>query len=748
MVKHIGVDMPLNDNQLLMLGAVLMAVSILMCWVAYQRMWRWRWWVYLAAYLPGYLGLQQLSVASFFQPIGEDAETVGVLWLSGGLLMGSLINAPWRLWPVYFAMTAAALTFSDLVLYGHEFPPDAPYPPWVISAGWTLAALLEGALGAASIRLILGRVPDLIRPRDLILFLLLCVLLATAVSAALGTLIYARVFVQTEFIKAWQVWWFSNALGTLAFAPVLVSWYHLIHEPLRPMSWRRRVEAAGLFTALVFVSLVCLGPLTLGGVAVLDFPYLVVPVLVWAALRFNAMTSGIATILTATIAVLTAKGSIAGWFGLAPEARGPFYVPGGTPADTVLPLQAFLLIMLGSMPVIVSLYRQRQRSEHEAVDVRGQLYEAQRLESVAQLAGGVAHDLNNLLAVISAYRAQVDERVGDDPGLQDALLAMDQATDHAASLSRSLLDLSRHDAVATGPIELAEALRHALKLYKPLIPRQVHIHTDTSTGQGLVVQGDSGQLQQVIINLLVNARDAMMPGGGRIEAWVRRSETMPDCAELGIRDQGKGIEPNQREHIFEPLFTTKPRGQGTGLGLSIVRSIVEEHGGTIRVESEPGAGTTFLIYLPLIDHARAQPPEAMFRTGVFVPERDLAPAAATEAVVHNRPEIRLLISDPQVRGAISADLAKRGWPIRACDQADPLQTHQDDASSRPAITVLDRQAFDDLDRDASAGLPVPMVLLAARAPDQTIDRPGVTTILMPFKIETLARQLEALRQTP
>ncbi|MFN3167831.1 MAG: ATP-binding protein [Phycisphaeraceae bacterium] len=741
----------MSEDRTLLISAGLMAFSIAVCAVAYHAQWRWRWWVYALAYLPGFAGVHQVSGASYFQPPGVDTETVGVFWLTSGLLMGTLLVAPWRLWPAYYAMSAAVTTVSDLALSSDAlFPSDMPLSRQALaSAGWTGAMLLEATIGAGGLRLVLKRVPDLFRPRDLVLFLVICVLGATSVGATLGGGVFVDVYPNAQYFKVWQVWWFSDLLGVLSFAPVMVAWYQLRHETTVTLTSKRGVEALALAACYAFVCLVCVGPLSLPIETVIESPYLVAPVLVWAALRFNTLVSSVLTIAAASFAVFTAKGSVAGWLGLSGAARGPFYVPPpeGTPADTVLPLQAFLLVTLLSIPLVVALYRQRQRVEQQAVDYRDQLFRAQRMESLAQLASGVAHDLNNLLAVIGAYRDQVEQRVGDDDDLAPALSAMDSATDHAATLARSLLDLSRHAPGQPGPIDPNALLTYAADICKPLLPGTIHLDLRPDPDLRRTIRGDRHQLHQVLLNLILNARDAMQPGGGTLTVRARQIGEPATEVELAVQDTGTGIAPQDLPHIFEPLFTTKPADHGTGLGLSIVRGIVEEHGGRVAVQTQPGRGTTFTVRLPLSQLASNTPTDSTINTGVFVapdhPARD--PQTPPPPPTRGSSPVLMLVGDAQVRGALTTELCQLGWqPVRYPTLPAWLAA-AGQRSGTDAVGLIDTRAIDDPDGLSNQPLPIPTLVICDPASAPGITAPHAVAFPMPFKIAQLTAALDRLR---
>ena len=238
---------------------------------------------------------------------------------------------------------------------------------------------------------------------------------------------------------------------------------------------------------------------------------------------------------------------------------------------------------------------------------------AQKLEAVGTLAGGVAHDFNNVLAAI---RASVDlTTLQLDPGspIREELREIAGMVDRGATLTRQLLTFSRRQVIEARPLALDELARNTLTMLARIIGADIHLELETST-EPCVVDADPGQLEQVLMNLCVNARDAM-PDGGQIALRVDRTAMDEDfCALhpwarpgefvcLTVADSGSGMSPETQARIFEPFFTTKEPGRGTGLGLAVVYGIVRQHGGMIHVYSEPDQGTTFRIYLPFADRA-------------------------------------------------------------------------------------------------------------------------------------------------
>jgi PAS domain S-box-containing protein len=244
------------------------------------------------------------------------------------------------------------------------------------------------------------------------------------------------------------------------------------------------------------------------------------------------------------------------------------------------------------------------RDVSDRAQLEAQLRQAQKLEAVGRLAGGVAHDFNNLLTAIGGYADYVLRGLNvNDPLRQDAL-EIKRAADRAAALTQQLLAFSRQQVLQARILDLGEVVGGVDGLLRRLIGEDVEL--EVAVAPGLTpVKADRGQLEQVIVNLALNARDAM-PAGGRLTIscdevdLLRRhgnAEAGPHIR-LVVSDTGHGFDEATRERLFEPFFTTKGPGEGTGLGLATVHGIVEQSGGTIDVWSEPGRGTTFTIYLP------------------------------------------------------------------------------------------------------------------------------------------------------
>jgi two-component system, cell cycle sensor histidine kinase and response regulator CckA len=275
-----------------------------------------------------------------------------------------------------------------------------------------------------------------------------------------------------------------------------------------------------------------------------------------------------------------------------------------------------------------------------------QLRQAQKMEAVGQLAGGVAHDFNNLLTVIGGYSEIARRRIGAGPGANE-LVEVERAAERASQLTRQLLAFSRQQVMDPVSLDLGEVVDGLLPMLRRLIGEDIEIAVLTEDGLPAVL-ADRSQIEQVIVNLAVNGRDAM-PTGGTLTVETR---VAGDDVCLAVTDTGVGMDRETLERVFEPFFTTKEVGQGTGLGLATVHGIVTQSGGRVHVYSEPDLGTSFKVYLPASDRATASAGHD---------DRDMAAdLGGTETV--------LLCEDEEgVRHLVEYVLTSNGYKVLATD---------------------------------------------------------------------------------
>jgi len=293
-----------------------------------------------------------------------------------------------------------------------------------------------------------------------------------------------------------------------------------------------------------------------------------------------------------------------------------------------------------------------------------QLRESQKMEAIGRLAGGVAHDFNNLLTAILGYLELVRRRLPDDGELGADLQEITTAAQRAAELTRQLLAFGRRQSLKPETLDLNTRVRSIEKMLRRLIGEDVEIVLQLADELWLT-RADPVQVDQVVLNLAVNARDAM-PDGGRLTIATANvggpgGETTADprvgagrFIELAITDTGAGMDAATRDRLFEPFFTTKEQGRGTGLGLATVYGIIKQSGGHIRVDSRLGAGSTFRIWLPQVD----APSEK-------------AGAVAEPEVVEGHGETVLLVEDePSVRSLVRKTLDRLGYQVLEARNAE------------------------------------------------------------------------------
>jgi len=308
----------------------------------------------------------------------------------------------------------------------------------------------------------------------------------------------------------------------------------------------------------------------------------------------------------------------------------------------------------------------RKHSEEEREKLQAQLRQAQKMEAVGQLAGGIAHDFNNMLTAIIGYSTLLNMGLKEDDSLRrfaDQILAV---SEKAAKLTHSLLAFSRKQIINPRPVDLNEILKGAEILFTRLIGEDIEFKTIQSIHK-LVITADKGQIEQVLMNLIINAGDAMPEGGSltiSTEPFTIDGEFIDvhgygkigAYALISILDTGEGMDEKTRGRIFEPFFTTKEVGKGTGLGLSIVYGIIKQHEGYIDVYTAPKQGTTFNIYLPLTEDK------------IVIEKSEIPPSN-----IRGRETILLAEDDKDVRGLMKGFLEEYGYRvIEAVDGADAI----------------------------------------------------------------------------
>jgi two-component system cell cycle sensor histidine kinase/response regulator CckA len=292
-----------------------------------------------------------------------------------------------------------------------------------------------------------------------------------------------------------------------------------------------------------------------------------------------------------------------------------------------------------------------------------QLRQAQKMDAVGRLAGGVAHDFNNLLMVINGYTEVLLEQLEQDSPMHHKVQSIQQAADRAATLTRQLLAFSRKQLLELKVVDVNTVIGDMERLLRPLIGENIELITHLSPDTGHT-RADAGQLEQVIMNLVVNAKDAM-PEGGKLtvqsaDVTVRQNFSehrfiQPGrYAVISVSDTGHGMDRETQLRIFEPFFTTKEKGKGTGLGLSTVYGIVKQSSGYVFAQSEIGAGTTFYVYLPRVEDSA----------------EELSPAEAPQNEIGGSETVLLVEDEESVRELVRVTLASRGYNVLEAENGE------------------------------------------------------------------------------
>jgi|SRR5579859_5842525 len=380
-----------------------------------------------------------------------------------------------------------------------------------------------------------------------------------------------------------------------------------------------------------------------------------------------------------------------------------------------------------------------------------QLRQAQKMDAVGRLAGGVAHDFNNLLMVINGYTEVLLEQLPAGSAMHHKVQSIQQAADRAATLTRQLLAFSRKQLLELKVVDVNTVIGDMERLLRPLIGENIELVTRLSPDTGHT-RADAGQLEQVIMNLVVNAKDAM-PEGGKLTLQSSDVTVRPGASQhrfiqpgryavISVSDTGQGMDKETQSRIFEPFFTTKEKGKGTGLGLSTVYGIIKQSSGYVFAQSELRAGTTFYVYLPRVEDSA----------------EDLGPAKMPQNEAGGCETVLLVEDEESVRELVRVTLASRGYQV--------LEAENGESGLRLAETC--KQHIDILITDVVmpgiGGRELAKKLLALRpgicvlylsgyTEDAVITHgalgPGTAFLQKPFTLQNLAKKVrEVLRSNP
>ncbi len=555
-----------------------------------------------------------LTLATHLVVWCEVGDKQAVIWLPSGVAIAGQWLLGWRAF-VVIALTTIGNRLA--ILYDIDSATVAG-----------IGSALEAALGVWLLRRF-GLQGRFARLRDVL------ALLVAAACAPIASITFswiARYALDlwreaTPFYSRWDSWWRMNALGIFVVVPLVLTWRATTSQPDRPASrW-------------FLPTLLSISALTLWGMTVVLSPsptaigalYLMLPIPLLGALREGPRGAVITAVASALmVTVLTAA------------ELGPFTC---VPLDRRHePLQIFLLATTIVPLIIGSLIAEREAIASASRSLEDQLRQAQKLDAIGKLAGGVAHDFNNLLTAIIGYAEAARDRLpaGDENRRDiDGVL---QASQRAGALVRQLLAFSRQQVLSPQVLDLGLVVESMAPMLRRLLGERVRLVTRVADGPHHV-RIDQVQMEQVLLNLVLNARDAM-PAGGTVTietttpAAVRSSTSSSASSAatgvaLTVHDDGVGMSAEVRTRALEPFFTTKDPTKGTGLGLSTVYGIVEQSGGTLHLDSTPGRGCTVHIHLPRATSAPVAP------TPVVLPRPE--PSRATVLVVEDETMVRNLV---------------------------------------------------------------------------------------------------------
>jgi signal transduction histidine kinase/ActR/RegA family two-component response regulator len=716
--------------------------------------------------------------------------------LSGlSLRVVSSNSAMTPLWPPAGVMAAGLLLLDTTPLWmvflaafiGQRLSVNPVAIPSVASLILVGAACVEGWLARLVIHHVSGGPTRFARVRD-ILGLLLGTLVAVTLSGTAAGMVRADSF--EAFRQGFLNWAIGGGLGILMVTPFAVAWIRPrdATDPSRDFSG---LEAGMAVALTLLVTYAAFRDLSLS--AVLNVPpYALIGPLLWGALRFGVRGVSLGVLLVAVVAAplqLLPDGNVLG---------------GDTPEIRLLRLQLFLAFMtVTGLLLAAALTEQRAAAAAETRAVEAmlaserRLQQAQKMEAVGQLAGGVAHDFNNILAAMSLQAQELRLASGLAPAEARTVGEMQDAIRRAAALTRQLLLFSRRQVREDRPVDLGLLVASLGEMLTRLLPESVRLAVIPPT-RPVRVQGDPSMLEQVLLNLVVNARDAL-PRGGTITVTLREQALDADAvravapgaltvepgvyALLRVEDTGTGIAPEHQGQLFEPFFTTKEPGRGTGLGLSTVFGVARQHHGFVRLVTSGPTGTVFEFGMPaLAGDAAADTPvtghpagrvDEVAPTGTVLavptaPPLPPAAAAATPVVQpetpHNQdggepgalPTVLLVEDDPGVRRMVERILQRGAWRVISAENAQELFGRWDTV---PAVDVLltdlvltGSMGGVELAAEVSARLPgVRVIYTSGYDPaygDHDVQMtPGVNFLAKPFSadllLEVVRRQVEA-----
>ena len=525
----------------------------------------------------GYYLAARLGLAFTLQP-----HPISTLWPPNALLMAALLLTPMRSWWVLLAAALPAHLLAEL----------QSGVPLAMVLGWYASNCSEALVGAG---LVCALVPCPLRLDSLRkagVFLLFGALAAPLLSSFLDAALVKLVgFGEGEYWRLLRMRFSSNVLAELTIVPLILTWATWRPSVLRDTPPRRFAEIGAVFAGLTAASVIAFDLPIVDAHAAPALFYAPLPFLLWAAVRLGVR--GTASAL-ALVVVLTIGGAVHG--------MGPF--AGGSPQDTARDLQFFLIAVSVPLLLLAVALEENTRAALEAHEQRLQLTHLSRVAMLGELSGGIAHELNQPLTAILSNAQAAQHFIAEKGDLDKVELAeilkdIITADQRAGAVIQRLRALFKKGEAHLQPLDGNELVHEVLGIaHGDLITRAIEVQTDLAARLPLL-QGDRVQLEQVMLNLVMNACDAMSAGSADARRLRIRTRARDGHVKISFIDLGPGFRAEDYEKLFQPFYTTK--AQGLGLGLSISRSIVTAHAGRLWGTSRPGQGATFTIALPVLD---------------------------------------------------------------------------------------------------------------------------------------------------
>ena len=497
-----------------------------------------------------------------------------LVWPPTGIALAALVCFGYRLWPAIFIGAFVVNLWTGA--------------PALVALGIAVGNTLEAVVGAYALRRIRGFRPSLDRLQDVLGVIVLAAVLSTTISAPIGvaSLSLAHMVSPSQSWVAWRAWWLGDLIGDLVVAPLLLVW---ITSGRRPVPANQIIEGAALLTALVCANTLIFGGFGVRGTTALEQAYLVFPLLVWAALRFEQRGATLAAFVTAVIAVW---GTVVG--------HGPFVRT--AISESLFALQTFIGVGTATFLVLGASIAERRRAEERLRRAHEAAAEANRVKS--DFLGVMSHELRTPLNAISGYVDLLSTGLaGPMTDKQEEFLTRIQTNQrHLLSLIEDVLGFAKVEAgrltIEIGPVPVCEAIAALEPMVGPDLRRKRLTFTSEPADPSLVARADPEKLRQILLNLVTNAVK-FTADGGRITVAADRAD---GAVRIRISDTGIGIPPEQLPQIFDPFFQvdrgTTRRYPGIGLGLAIARDLARAMGGDVKLESTQGEGSTALLLLP------------------------------------------------------------------------------------------------------------------------------------------------------